>query len=78
MEINRQRIIDNAKILNILIHIETQIFDIVADIEQSPYLCARMRRASYKMQDLVVIKSLGHHFDDVIETTLMSMLIVDK
>lgn len=78
-EDNRQRIIDNAKILNIPIRIfETQIFDIVADIEQSPcYLCARMRRGHlYKnAKDLGCNKiALGHHFDDVIETILMSML----
>ncbi|HNX64803.1 MAG TPA: ATP-binding protein [Oscillospiraceae bacterium] len=77
--INRQTIINNAKLLNVPIQIfETKIFDIVADIEQSPcYLCARMRRGHlYKnAQDLGCNKiALGHHFDDVIETILMSML----
>lgn len=76
---NRQMIEENAKTLNIPIHIfETQIFDIVADIEDSPcYLCARMRRGYlYKhAQELGCNKiALGHHFDDVIETILMSML----
>jgi tRNA 2-thiocytidine biosynthesis protein TtcA len=76
---NRQVIIDNAEFLNIPIHIfESQIFDIVATVDESPcYLCARMRRGHlYKnAQELGCNKiALGHHFDDVIETTLMSML----
>lgn len=76
---NRQKIIDNAEIMNIPIKIfDTDIFNIVHDIEDSPcYLCARMRRGYlYKnAQALGCNKiALGHHFDDVIETTLMSML----
>ncbi|HIT90521.1 MAG TPA: tRNA 2-thiocytidine biosynthesis protein TtcA [Candidatus Merdenecus merdavium] len=76
---NRQRIIDNAEILNIPIKVfETDIFDVVATVDSSPcYLCARMRRGYlYKnAQELGCNKiALGHHFDDVIETTLMSML----
>ncbi len=78
-EINRQTIINNAKLLNIPIKIfETKIFDIVAEVDQSPcYLCARMRRGYlYKnAQALGCNKiALGHHFDDVIETILMGML----
>lgn len=78
-EINRQTIINNAELLNIPIQIfETQIFDIVASIDESPcYLCAKMRRGHlYKnAQDLGCNKiALGHHFDDAIETILMSML----
>lgn len=77
--VNRQRIVDNAEALNLPIKIfETKIFDIVANVEQSPcYLCAKMRRGHlYKhAQDLGCNKiALGHHFDDVIETVLMSML----
>ncbi len=76
---NRQVIMDNAAYLNIPIQVfETQIFDIVATVDQSPcYLCAKMRRGYlYKhAQDLGCNKiALGHHFDDAIETTLMSML----
>lgn len=76
---NKQVIIDNAEYLNIPIHMfETDIFDIVATVEESPcYLCARMRRGYlYKhAQELGCNKiALGHHFDDVIETVLMSML----
>jgi len=78
-QINRQRIVDNAEALHIPIKIfETKIFDIVAGVDQSPcYLCAKMRRGHlYKQaQDLGCNKiALGHHFDDVIETILMSML----
>lgn len=78
-EINKQTIIKNAKILNVPITMfETEIFDIVADIDDSPcYLCARMRRGYlYKHARALGCNkiALGHHFDDVIETILMSML----
>jgi len=78
-QINRQRIVDNAECLNIPIKIfETRIFDIVAASNGSPcFLCAKMRRGClYKhAQELGCNKiALGHHFDDVIETILMSML----
>jgi tRNA(Ile)-lysidine synthase TilS/MesJ len=78
-EINKQTIINNAKLLDIPITMfETQIFDIVAEVDESPcYLCARMRRGYlYKeAQALGCNKiALGHHFDDVIETILMGML----
>jgi tRNA 2-thiocytidine biosynthesis protein TtcA len=77
--VNRQKIIDNAESLQIPIRIfETKIFDIVAAADGSPcYLCAKMRRGClYKhAQELGCNKiALGHHFDDVIETILMSML----
>lgn len=78
-EINRQTIINNAKLLNIPIEIfETDIFDIVAEVDESPcYLCARMRRGYlYKNAKAFGCNkiALGHHFDDVIETILMGML----
>ena len=78
-EYNRQFIEDNAKTLNVPIEIfESDIFDVVSTVEsKSPcYLCARMRRGYLykKAQDLGCNKiALGHHFDDVIETTLLSM-----
>ncbi|MFA9380685.1 MAG: tRNA 2-thiocytidine biosynthesis TtcA family protein [Acetanaerobacterium sp.] len=76
---NRQIIIENAEALRVPIEIfDTGIYDIVADTDRSPcYLCARMRRGYLysKAQQLGCNKiALGHHFDDVIETTLLSML----
>lgn len=76
---NRKVIENNARILGIPIHIfESDIFDVVYDIEQSPcYLCARMRRGYLysKAKELGCNKiALGHHYDDVIETILMGML----
>ena len=75
---NREYIIENAKKLNIPITIfESNIFEVVSSVGDSPcYLCARMRRGYlYSMaQELGCNKiSLGHHFNDVIETTLLSM-----
>ncbi|MFQ9696005.1 MAG: tRNA 2-thiocytidine biosynthesis TtcA family protein [Zhenhengia sp.] len=76
---NRQVIIDNAELLNIPIEIfDTEIFDAVAGVADSPcYLCERMRRGYlYKYAQSIGCNkiALGHHFDDAIETILMSML----
>ena len=76
---NRQQIENNAAMLQIPIRIfESPIFTVVDGIDQSPcYLCARMRRGYlYKYaQSLGCNKiALGHHFDDVVETILMSTL----
>ena len=77
-EVNKQKIIDNAKLLNIPITMfETDIFSRVVNIENNPcYLCARMRRGHLyeKAKELGCNKiALGHHFNDVIETILMGM-----
>ena len=77
-EANRKIIENNAKLMDIPITIfESQIFDAVYDIEDSPcYLCARMRRGYLysHAKELGCNKiALGHHFNDVIETTVMSM-----
>ena len=83
-EYNRQFIIDNAKTLNIPIEMfNTDIFDVVSTIDsKSPcYLCARMRRGYLynKAQELGCNKiALGHHFDDVIETSLLSMFYASE
>lgn len=77
-EENKNKIIENAKLLNIPIQIfETPIFNSVVRIEDNPcYICARMRRGYLyeKAKSLGCNKiALGHHFDDVIETILMGM-----
>jgi len=70
----------NAEILDIPLNIErSNIFEVIGKVaEDYPcYLCARMRRGYlYKMaQDKGCNKlALGHHFDDVIETTMMNIL----
>ena len=75
---NRKKIEDNARLLHIPITVfETNIFTVADKTEKSPcYLCARMRRGHLykKAQDLGCNKiALGHHFNDVIETTLLGM-----
>ena len=76
---NLKKIQENLQILNIPAKIyDTNIFDVAYETEKNPcYLCARMRRGHL----YIIAKSLGcnkialgHHFDDVIETTLMGML----
>ena len=76
---NRQRIQDNAALLGIPIEIlESNIFAVSERMdERKPcYLCAKMRRGwlYHHAQAMGCNKiALGHHFSDVIETTLMGM-----
>ena len=78
-EKHRNNILDNAKILNIPIKVfKSDIFEVVDKISyESPcYMCAKMRRGYLynKAKELGCNKiALGHHFNDVIETTLLSM-----
>ena len=77
-EINRNKIESNAALLHIPITVfETDVFAVANNSEKNPcYLCARMRRVYLysKAQELGCSKiALGHHFNDVIETTVMSM-----
>ena len=78
-KVNREMLIKNAQILDIPIEVfDTSIFDIVYKEDESPcYLCARMRRGylyrEAKKRGCNKI-ALGHHFDDVIETTILSIL----
>ena len=78
-EINKQMILKNANLLNINLEMfDSDIFEVANTLnEKSPcYMCARMRRGHLynKAKELGCNKiALGHHFDDVIETTLLSM-----
>ena len=77
-EINRRKIESNAALLGIPITIfETDVFAIANSAEENPcYLCARMRRGHLyaRARELGCNKiALGHHFSDVIETTVMGM-----
>lgn len=76
----KQLLIDNCEYLNIPIHIfESGIFRVVENIAKDYpcYMCARMRRGALygKARELGCNKlALGHHFNDVIETTMLNML----
>ena len=76
---NRELIESNAKLLGIPIEVfESDVFQVAEKLNgESPcYMCARMRRGFLysKAQELGCNKiALGHHFDDVIETTLLSL-----
>ena len=77
-EPNRKKIEQNAELLNIPITVfETNIFAVANNTYRNPcYLCARMRRGHLynKAKELGCNKiALGHHFNDVVETTVMSM-----
>lgn len=83
-EINLQNLKKNLKHLNIPCEIyNDNIFEIAEKIAKDYpcYMCAKMRRGSLytKATSLGCNKlALGHHFDDVIETTLMSMFYMGK
>lgn len=77
-EANRRKIEDNAALLELPITVfETDVFAVANSVGKSPcYLCARMRRGYLysRAQSLGCNKiALGHHFNDVIETTLLGM-----
>lgn len=78
-EKNLLLIMENAKTLNIPLEIfNSDVFEVAEKLaEENPcYMCARMRRGFLysKAQELGCNKiALGHHFDDVVETTLLSM-----
>lgn len=77
-ELNRKKIENNAALLHIPVTIfETNIFSVANNTDKSPcYLCAKMRRGHLysKAKALGCNKiALGHHFNDVIETTVMGM-----
>jgi tRNA(Ile)-lysidine synthase TilS/MesJ len=78
-DINRELLINNCEYLNIPLTVRnSEVFKVVQKIakENPCYMCARMRRGFLYQQakDLGCNKlALGHHFDDVIETTLLNV-----
>ncbi len=77
--LNRKLIEENCKLLKIDATIfESDIFEVADNAGGAPcYLCARMRRGCLysKAKELGCNKiALGHHFNDVIETVMMSMM----
>jgi tRNA 2-thiocytidine biosynthesis protein TtcA len=78
----KELLINNCEYLNIPIHIfESGIFEIVDRIaKDNPcYMCAKMRRGALykKAMELGCNKmALGHHFNDVIETTMLNLLYI--
>lgn len=78
-EVNRELLETNCKYLNIPLEVrESDIFEVVEKIakENPCYMCARMRRGFLydAAKSLGCNKlALGHHFDDVIETTMLNM-----
>ncbi|PKK98848.1 MAG: tRNA 2-thiocytidine(32) synthetase TtcA [Tenericutes bacterium HGW-Tenericutes-2] len=78
-DVNRELLESNANYLNIPLTIRnSEVFSVVGKIakENPCYMCARMRRGFLynAAKELGCNKlALGHHFDDVIETTMMSI-----
>ena len=75
---NRALLEDNAALLGIPVTVfQSDIFDVTAQVEKNPcYLCARMRRGWLyaKAREMGCNKiALGHHFSDVVETTLLGL-----
>lgn len=76
----KELLIENCKHLDIPIHLfESKIFEVLDEIARDNpcYMCARMRRGSLyaKAEELGCNKlALGHHFNDVIETTMLNIL----
>ena len=75
---NRRQIEENARLMRVPVTIfESNVFDVANNTEKNPcYLCARMRRGFLydRARSLGCNKiALGHHLNDVIETTVMAM-----
>lgn len=81
---NMDKILDNASKLNIDLKVfDSNIFEVVKNncIDSPCYLCARMRRGFLysKARELGCNKiALGHHFNDVIETSLLNIIYTGR
>ena len=81
---NRELLEVNCEKLGIPVQIkESQIFEVVDNISGGKpcYLCARMRRGFlYNFANELGCNklALGHHFDDIIETTLLNMFYASE
>lgn len=78
-----KKIKENLKLLEIeAVIVQSDIFEITEQMTDNPcFLCARMRRGVlYKNAKLLGCNkiALGHHFNDVIETTLMSLFYAGR
>lgn len=78
-EANKQQLIANCTHLELPVqYFDSDIFEVSQRIDEAYpcYMCARMRRGFLykKATELGCTKlALGHHFDDVIETTLLNL-----
>ena len=78
------KILENTKIMNIDLKVfNSNIFDVVKNnaLDSPCYLCARMRRGFLysKAKELGCNKiALGHHFNDVIETSLLNIIYAGR
>lgn len=79
-EQNKEQLLKNCEHLEIPIELfDTNVFNIVQKIagDAPCYMCAKMRRgALYAKAETINCNklALGHHFDDVIETTMLNLL----
>lgn len=81
-EENLELVMTNIAKLSLDVHIfKTRIFEVVKQTKSPCYGCAKMRRGALynKAMELGCNKiALGHHYNDVIETTLMGMFYTGK
>lgn len=79
-EMNKSNLIANCKHLDLPVHFyDSDIFEVAGRIsgDYPCYMCARMRRGFLyeRAKELGCNKlALGHHYDDVIETTMLNVL----
>lgn len=79
-EANKELLLKNCELLGIPVRlIDSNVFDVanIMSPEKPCYMCARMRRGFLyaRAKELGCNKlALGHHFNDVIETTMMNIL----